>query len=238
MEKQSVICIIPARGGSKRLPGKNIKDFRGKPMIAWSIEAARNAGVFDRILVSTDDEEIQKIAVQYGADCPFLRQEANDDMSHISAATHHALLQAQDYYKERYDVVVQLFANCPIRSADTLKEVYSAFVQNDMEFMISVCGNDWVNPWFSMKVDEHYKPEPLFPDALKMRTQDLPKLYFPNGSIWVAKTDKFLESKNFYGPGYNVYPVPWYEAVDIDDQDDWDMAEVIHAFVERKRAGS
>lgn len=229
------ICIIPARGGSKRLPGKNIKLFHGKPMIAWTIEAAVEANVFDRVLVSTDDFATQAIALQYGAECPFLREKAGDDVSHISEATHHALEQAQNHYGETFDTVAQLFANCPIRNASTLKGCLSAFHDNNMNFLISVSGSDWVNPWFSMKMGNDFRPEPLFPEALKKRTQDLDKLYFPNGSIWIAKTDKFRQSRTFYGPGYHIYPVPWQEAVDIDTQEDWDMAEAVFAIARKSR---
>ena len=115
------IAIILARGGSKRLPNKNILKFNKKPLVAWSIEAAINSGLFKRVLVSTDNKSIQSISKKYKADVPFLRSKAADDFSSSSVATYHALLQAEEYWKEKYDVVVQLMANCPLRTAEDIK---------------------------------------------------------------------------------------------------------------------
>ena len=111
------IAVIPARGGSKRIPKKNVIDFMGKPMISWSIEAALDSGLFDSVLVSTDCQDIADIALKYGADVPFLRSEYADDHSTVSQATRSALKQLKKVNGKNYDTVVQLMANCPIRSS-------------------------------------------------------------------------------------------------------------------------
>jgi N-acylneuraminate cytidylyltransferase len=121
------IAIIPARGGSKRLPRKNILDFFGKPLLAWSIEAGLMSGLFDRVLVSTEDTEIAKIACKYGADVPFLRQRHTDDDATISDVTIHALQQVRSNLGETFDVVVTLQATCPLRDAADIKNAIAAF---------------------------------------------------------------------------------------------------------------
>ena len=103
-----IIAVIPARGGSKRIPKKNIIDFMGKPMIAWTIEAAIESKLFDRVIVSTDDEEFALIAKQYGCDVPFLRDSNSDDITPVSLATIRAVEQAEIYFNEEYDIVIQI----------------------------------------------------------------------------------------------------------------------------------
>ncbi len=221
------IAIIPARGGSKRIPDKNIIEFKGKPMIAWTIEAARESRVFDRILVSTDDVNIANVALQYGADVPFLRTEYADDYSPVSKATTAALVQAINYWEENYELVVQLMANCPLRSAVDINAAMEAFLKKGREFQISCFKYGWMNPWWAVKLGVEGQPEQLFPEAVDKRSQDLPALYCPSGAIWVAKVEKLLEHKNYYGPGHTFEPLSWVSAVDIDDYDDLSFAKSV-----------
>lgn len=221
------IAIIPARSGSKRIPDKNIIEFKGKPMIAWTIEAARESRVFDRILVSTDDVNIANVALQYGADVPFLRTEYADDCSPVSKATTAALVQAINYWEENYELVVQLMANCPLRSAVDINAAMEAFLKKGREFQISCFKYGWMNPWWAVKLGVDGQPEQLFPETVNKRSQDLPALYCPSGAIWVAKVEKLLEHKNYYGPGYTFEPLSWVSAVDIDDYDDLSFAKSV-----------
>lgn len=221
------IAIIPARGGSKRIPDKNIIDFQGRPMIAWTIEAARQSGLFDRILVSTDDENIANVARIHGAEVPFLRTEYADDYSPVSEATAAALQQAIDYWQEEYELAVQLMANCPLRSADDIKSAIDVFLNKGGEFQISCFKYGWMNPWWAVKLGADGHPERLFPDTAGKRSQDLPELYCPTGAIWVAKAEKLLEHKTYYGPGYIFEPLSWVSAVDIDDYDDLSFAKSV-----------
>ena len=131
------IAIILARGGSKRLPKKNILDFGGKPLIAWTIDAALKSKIFNKVLVSTDDEEIANISLKYGAKVPFLRENNADDFTTSSIATHTALNQAEKYWNIKFDVVTQLMANCPLRTADDIQESVGYFHENKSPAQLS-----------------------------------------------------------------------------------------------------
>lgn len=228
------IAIIPARGGSKRIPHKNIMNFMGKPLIAWTIEAAKESCLFDRIVVSTDDVEIAKVATTLGIDIPFLRQEANDDSTPVSLATIAAIKQAQDHWNEEYDVVIQLMANCPIRGGREIAQSYEHFVGSKAIYQLSCFKFGWMNPWWATKLDANLIPEFIFPDALKKRSQDLPDLFCPTGAIWIARTKQLLVDKTFYGQGLTFYPIDWKAAVDIDNYEDVEFAEAVYQLPHRQ----
>lgn len=224
MEKR--IAIILARGGSKRLPRKNILPFGGKPLVAWSIGAALESGVFDKVLVSTDDSEIAEIALRYGAEVPFLRDKAADDLSHSSLATHAALVQAESFWSTSFTIVAQLMANCPLRTSGDIQAHMSAFERTGRVSQLSCFEFGWMNPWWAATLDSDGSVKPIFPQALETRSQDLPKLYCPTGALWIANRDSFLQTSNFYMSGYKFEPLDWISAVDIDTEDDLRMAEV------------
>lgn len=221
------IAIIPARGGSKRIVDKNIIDFSGKPMIAWTIEAAKSSKLFDRVLVSTDDERIAAVARTWGAEVPFLRSEFSDDYSTVSLATASALKQAQEYWSEDYETVVQLMANCPMRNCKDIETALQKFRHGNRIFQISCFGYGWMNPWWAVKLDDNNRPDKLFPQALESRSQDLPPLYCPTGAIWIANVERLLSEMNFYGKGHVFEPMEWDHAIDIDDDQDLKMATLI-----------
>lgn len=227
MLKKKNIAVIPARGGSKRIPKKNIADFCGKPMIAWTIEAAQQAKIFDRILVSTDDSETASIAKDYGVEVPFLREEAKDDVTPVSGATLVALGQVTNILHEEYETVVQLMANCPLRRAEDIIAAYKNFIGVKAEFQLSCFKFGWMNPWWAVHLPDGKHPSAVFPEALKTRSQDLPPLYCPTGAVWIANIDALRHAGTFYGPGHIFYPMDWTSAVDIDDQDDLKMAKVV-----------
>jgi N-acylneuraminate cytidylyltransferase len=218
------IAIILARGGSKRLPRKNILDFHGKPMIAWSIEAALQSAQFDRVLVSTDDPQIAEIASSFGAAVPFLRDSATDDMATSSEATLVALNQAEEYWDEKFDVVSQLMANCPLRDAQDITDSVQNFSDRGVNAQISCFRFGWMNPWWAAKLDEGGQPDYLFPEARLARSQDLPPLYCPSGAIWISQTTALRAEKTFYQPGHSFYTLSWMSAMDIDDAEDLAMA--------------
>lgn len=222
------LAIIPARSGSKRLKNKNIIDLYGKPMIAWTIEAALGSGLFQDVLVSTDGQEIAAIAKKYGASVPFLRDKNDaDDQTPVWTATINALRKMIEHNNVKYDIVAQLMPNCPCRTAEDIKRAFLSFTSARTDFQISVFKYGWMNPWWAMKVDKESRTVPLFPEALKRRSQDLDPLYCPTGAIWIAKTEALRAAGTFYGPGYRVHELPWESAVDIDEEDDLRMAEVI-----------
>lgn len=225
----SALAIIPARGGSKRIPRKNIMPFAGKPMIAWTIEAALNSGCFAKVMVSTEDKEIADVARSYGADVPFMRDSHFDDQSTVSEAVCATLERAQQLYGQHFSCVAQLMANCPLRRADEIKSAVDYFSNGLHEFQISCFRFGWMNPWWAVKLDSEHNPQPMFADALKTRSQDLPPLYCPTGAIWLAKPEALLHSRSFYGPGYKFFPMDWRAAVDIDDYEDLAMAQAVFA---------
>lgn len=236
--KMRSIAVIPARGGSKRIPRKNVRPFGGKPMIAWTIEAALESGLFERVLVSTDDEGIAEVGRRWGASAPFLRETANDDITPVSVATIHALQQTREKLGETYDCVCQLMANCPLRTADDIRGAMDAFAASGANFQLSYYEAPLVIPWWAARLDPAGKVQYLFPDAPFRRSQDLEKLYFPTGAIWIARCAELEASGSFYGPDYRSHVVPWRTAVDIDNDEDFDLAEAVCEHAAKKGAAS
>ena len=219
----SAIAVIPARGGSKRIPHKNVIDFCGRPMIAWTIQAALESSLFDRVLVSTEDPEIAAISREWGAECPFLREGCHDDHSGVSEATIHALGQAREYYGEGHEIVVQLMANCPLRQAEDIVSHLEVFRGQRRTFQISCFPFGWMNPWWALTLDAEGRGQ---------RSQDLPPLYCPTGAIWIARIDALLEQGSFYGEPLRYEPLDWMRAVDIDTRDDLRMARCLRQLLE------
>lgn len=221
------LAIIPARGGSKRIPGKNIRTLYGKPIIAYTIEAARQCDLFERIVVSTDSPEIADVASQYGAEIPFLR-DANlaDDFTPVSAATVD-VLQRLDPIGNRYSYVCQLMPNCPLRAATDIIDSYRQLINSGAESQISVVRYGWQNPWWAMRRNEQYKLEPLFENAISARSQDLPELFCPTGAIWWAQAGILRREGTYHVACRTGWEIPWERGVDIDTEDDWVMVEVL-----------
>lgn len=229
------VAIIPARGGSKRIPKKNIIDFLGKPMIAYTIEAAIESNCFDDIIVSTDDSEIAEISVQYGAKVPFLREQYADDHSTISQATIHTLQKLSTELSKNYEIVVQLMANCPIRNSEDIVRASSYFDDNVHDFQISAFKFGWMNPWWAHKLEDNFTATPIFDDEIRnRRSQDQPDLYCPTGAIWIADSNKLIGSGTFYGDLHRFYPIDWKKAVDVDNYDDLEFAKLTYAFLNNK----
>lgn len=229
------IAIILARGGSQRLPHKNILDFYGKPMLVWSVEAALNSGQYDQVLVSTDDPEIADIARSSGAAVPFLRDSAADDITPSSEATLTALRQAEKHWGEQFDTVSQLMANCPLRDSDDVTAAIQSFIKRGADSQISCFRFGWMNPWWAARLDEQCKPDYLFPEARISRSQDLPPLYCPSGAIWIARVPVLKAVKTFYATGHTFYPLSWMSAMDIDDVEDLELAKACFVVMQHKK---
>lgn len=226
MVNKKIIAIIPARGGSKRIPFKNIINFNGKPLIAWTIEAAIQTNLFDKIVVSTDSEKIANIAKQYNAEVPFLRDKHCDDHSTISQATIYSLAKIEEVTNEAFDIVVQLMPNCPLRNSDDIQRSLQNFVTKQANFQISCFKFGWMNPWWGFKLSQNGKANYIFPEALKKRSQDLEKLYCPTGAIWIAKTKNLIQNNSFYSDKTIFFPLNWQNSLDIDNYGDLEMANV------------
>jgi N-acylneuraminate cytidylyltransferase len=223
------VAIIPARGGSKRIPKKNIIDFCGHPMISWTIAAALDALNAD-VYVSTDDDAIIEVSENYGAHT-IRRLSCNDDHSTVSQATIATLQQLRGQGRE-YDYVLQLMANCPLRDSKDIKLSFQNFVSGGYDFQLSCFKYGWMNPWWAVKLKDRYKPEAVSPEALKTRSQDLPDLFCPTGAIWIARVSELLKTDTFYGSDYTMFPISWQHAVDIDDINDLKMAKALKAMEE------
>jgi len=222
------IAIIPARGGSKRIPRKNLTDFFGKPMIAWTIEAALESGRFDLVFVSTEDREIAETARRFGAAVPFLRESHFDDFSDARPAIV-AALERLEREGRAFDIVAQLLPNCPLRGVAEIDAALANFEKSGAPFQISCFPFGWMNPWWAAKVDTRGCPQPMFPEAMTRRSQDLETLYCPTGAIWLARMNAFRAEQTFYGKEHIYFPMDWKAAVDIDTRDDLDMAKALFA---------
>jgi len=222
------IAIIPARGGSSRIPKKNIIDFLGKPMIAYTIEACKNSNAFSRVVVSTDNENIAEISKKFGAEVPFLRTETADSATPVSEAILFALEQAEKYYCERFEYVAMAMANCPIRNADVIKKAYSNFLEKSYESQISCFKFGYMNPWWALKLNENGIGTRIMDIPVNVRSQDLESLYCPTGAIWIAKPEHLRKYKSFYGE-HRYFEIDWKSAIDIDNYEDLELAKVVFA---------
>lgn len=219
------LAVIPARSGSKRIANKNTRLFYGKPLIAYTIEAAQASNIFDRIIVSTDSERIAEVARQFGAETPYLRDASlADDYAPVSLTTVDALNKL-DSKGTRYQYVAQLMANCPLRTAANIVDSYRQFLELDADAQISVTRYGWLNPWWAMERNKEFVLQPLFTEQLKRRSQDLPELFCPTGAIWWAKAETLRQKQTFHIENRVGWEMPWQEAIDIDNEEEWQMAE-------------
>lgn len=219
------LCIIPARGGSKRIPRKNIKDFLGKPIIAYSIEAALESGVFDEVMVSTDDPEIVEVAKKYGASVPFLRSEqtAND-----YATTADVIFEVLEKYRSQgkvFDNVACLYATAPFVTDKKLQEAAEILASGE-------CDSAFTCTTFSYPIlrglvlDSKGYIGMKWPEYKNSRSQDLPQFYHDAGQFYFATTESFQGSKGFWGKKTKPIIVSELEVQDLDTLTDWAMAEM------------
>jgi pseudaminic acid cytidylyltransferase len=232
-EPRGALAVIPARAGSKRLPGKNVRVLCGLPALAYTIAAARDSGLFSLVLVSTDNETIADVATRYGADVPFLRAAAlADDETPVSSVTVDALTRV-DRASRRFSCVAQLMPNCPLRDAADVRDSFEQFVETRACAQLSVARFGWQTPWWAMRRADDYTLDPLFPEQVVARGQDLPALFCPTGAIWWARAETLREAGTFHVPGRTGWEMDPLHAVDIDTEDDWRLAE---ALMEQRRA--
>ncbi len=221
------LAVIPARGGSKRLPGKNIRSLLGRPAIAYTVAAAIDSGLFAQVVVSTDSEVIAEAARQAGADVPFLREATlADDYTPVSTVTLDAL-QRLDPRESRFQHVAQLMPNCPLRAAEDVLASYAQFVRTGAESQLSVTRFGWQNPWWAVRRTERLELQPLFEERVTQRSQDLPELFCLSGAVWWAVADVLRREGTFHVPRRTGWELPWQRAVDIDTEADWQLAELL-----------
>lgn len=217
----SSIAIITARGGSKRIPKKNIKEFCGKPIIAYSIEAALSSGAFNEVMVSTDSEEIKEIAELYGATVPFLRSEAT---SNDFATTADVIAEVIDNYKhigKSFDSFACIYPTAPFVTGTRLAE--ASKLLNDANAVISVVKFSF--PPQRALVVRDGKVAFQYPQYERARSQDLEPIYHDCGQFYMCKTEAFLDCKSLILPETKPYILPEEEVQDIDTMSDWAIAE-------------
>ena len=231
--RSSCLAVIPARGGSRRVPGKNIRDLNGKPMIVYTIEAALQSPLFARVIVSTDDSQIADISRRAGAEIPFIRDPSlADDQTHVSAATADALDRVEAR-SERFDCVAQVMACCPLRNAADIGSSYEQFVTTGADSQVSVSRYTWLNPWGAMRRDDMFHVTPLFPKEENLRSQDLPPLFCIVGAIWWAKSAVLRRERTYHIAARTGWEMPWQRSLDIDTEDDFRLAEILMANADR-----
>lgn len=220
------IAIIPARGGSKRIPRKNIKPFCGKPMIAWSIEAAKSSGLFDRIIVSTDDAEITEVARQWGAEVPFMRPE---ELSNDHAGTTSVIAHATQWVLDQgFDVSAAccIYATSPFIQVGDLKRGLDALNIGDWNYVFTV--TDFAAPIFrSFKQTAEGGIEMIFPVHFDTRSQDLPVALHDAGQFYWGRPAAWLEGKRIFDRHSKPLVIPRWRVQDIDTEEDWAGAEIL-----------
>lgn len=221
------IAIIPARSGSKRLKDKNIKPIKGKPLIAYTIEAALESKVFDKVVVSTDSAIYADIAKEFGAEVPFLRY---DYLSTDSTSSWDVVINMLDYYKKNgieFENVALLQPTSPLRTSDDILKGFHEFKIKDANAIVSVCEVDHSPLWCNTLPDDHSLKGFIAEDILNKTSQELPKYYRINGALYIFKTSELESVSNLYVKGSYAIIMDKIRSIDIDDEYDFKIAEAI-----------
>jgi CMP-N-acetylneuraminic acid synthetase len=220
------IAIIPARAGSKRLPGKNLLPFFGHPMMAYGVSAAVNSGLFSRVIVSSDDDEMGRVAEWYGAEyVPRPPELATDTAKSIDAVTHVLRALAGRGFQPRS--LCQILPNCPLVTSQDVIEHEKLFREHRRSFQISVVTYRCVYPEWAMIEDEQGRGQWRFGKDFLVRSQELSRTFCPTGAVWWARCHELLEQNTFYGSPYHLAEIDANRGVDIDDAEDLHLAELL-----------
>lgn len=220
------VAIIPARGGSKRIPRKNIKAFCGKPIIAYSIETAQKSGLFDKIIVSTDDETIADVARSYGAEVPFMRpRELSDDFTGTGAVVEHALETLKEQ-GEAFDFACTIYATAPLLESHYLTEGFEKLSHSDAVFAFSATSMPFPI-WRTFKITLNERCEMFWKENFSKRSQDLEEAYHDAGQFYWHNLHKTAHDVMF---GSESIPIvlPRHLVQDIDTPEDWTRAELMY----------
>jgi pseudaminic acid cytidylyltransferase len=227
------IAVIPARGGSKRIPRKNIKPFCGRPMIAWSIKAAKESGLFERIIVSTDDAEIAEVAKAWGAETPFVRP---SELSNDFAGTIEVIAHATQWALNEglgLDAVCCIYATAPLIQVEYLKKGLSVLESGSWDYAFSV--TEFAAPIFrAFKQTADGGIEMFFPAHFATRSQDLPVALHDAGQFYWGRPGAWIEGKKIFERHSAPVKLPRWRVQDIDTQDDWAQAEMLALMIMNK----
>ncbi|WP_306095968.1 pseudaminic acid cytidylyltransferase [Qipengyuania flava] len=227
------VCVIPARGGSKRIPGKNIRLFAGRPMISWSIEKAKKAGCFDRVVVSTDDHKVAEIAKSGGAEVPFLRSpKLSDDFT----PTKPVVADAIDQLDVSADTpVCCLYATAPFVQSDELSGAFEALLTHTPRFVVSVTTFPFPIQRALHRSSSGYV-EMIDPEHIATRSQDLPETWHDAGQFYWALASEWKDaSVGIFSADVYGFPIPRFRVQDIDTEEDWKRAEILAEIIESRR---
>ena len=228
---KTFLAIIPARGGSKRLPRKNVLDLCGKPLIAYTIEAALKSKYIDKVIVSSDDEEILNISSNFGAD--IIKRPI--DLANDTATTFDTIKHTIDNF-EKYDYIVLLQPTSPLRNEKHIDEAIQLLEEKNADSIISVCEMDHSPLWSNTLPKDGNMSNFLKDEILNKRSQDLEKYYRLNGAIYICKTSKLLEEKSFIlKKKIFAYIMDRKNSIDIDEKVDFDIVERIFEALDKQK---
>ena len=222
------LCTIGMRGGSKGVPNKNLRELHGKPLMAYTIEQAKESGLFRHIVVSTDSEEIAETARNLGAEAWFLRPpELATDEAPKLPVIRHAFIKSESHYGQQFDVLVDLDVTSPLRLVEDIKGAYEQFRDEDADILVTASPARR-NPYFNMleKVNGRIRIVKQM-NKLPVRRQDAPRVYDMNASIYIWKRDALLKRDTLFTENTSLFVMPEERSVDIDTEIDWDFVEFI-----------
>lgn len=228
MQNQS-IALITARGGSKRIPGKNKKEFCGKPILAYSIEAAESAGIFDEIMVSTDDEEIAETAKRYGASVPFLRSEENAGDYAVTADVVKEVLMEYKKRGREFQFACCIYPTAPFITGEKLRRGMEELTGSDLDSVMPVTAFSFP-PQRGMYI-RNGRLAFCYPENALKRSQDLETMYHDCGQFYCIRTEAFLQTGKLIMEKAGAVILPESEVQDIDTPEDWKMAEMKYRFL-------
>ncbi|ODS95406.1 MAG: pseudaminic acid cytidylyltransferase [Lautropia sp. SCN 69-89] len=230
------LAVIPARGGSKRIPRKNVRPFAGKPIVAYSIEAARASALFDRVIVSTDDEEIARVARDCGAETPFVRpRELSDDHTGTNAVVRHAISWCGEHGALPQHVCC-IYATAPFVQPRYLREGYERLVASGKSFAFSV--TSFAFPiQRALRIGADGCVQPVWPENIARRSQDLEETYHDAGQFYWGTAQAFLDDVVLYSAASVPVILPRHLVQDIDTEEDWVRAELMFRALQAQQEG-
>lgn len=226
------LCVIPARGGSKRIPKKNIKYFCGKPMIEWTILTAIKSNCFDKIIVSTDSEEIAEISKKIGAEVPFLRpNNISDDHTGTIPVISHAINFINDHFS-KVDYACCIYATAPFVEASFIQEGFKKIKEENANYSFSATSYPFPIQR-AIKITSQNRSQMFFPENFNTRSQDLENSFHDAGQFYWGKASSWLENRRIFDDNSIPIIIPRYKVQDIDDQEDWERAEIIFELIKK-----
>jgi CMP-N,N'-diacetyllegionaminic acid synthase len=223
-----VLAIVPARGGSKGLPGKNLRPLCGRPLINWSIDTALACGEIDVVVVSTDDKKIAAVAAAAGAEVPFLRP---PDLASDAASSIDVVLHALDFFERNerfFDIVLLLEPTSPLREVGDIQAALQRISDMKVSSIVSVCRAESVHPAFMFRITEDERLDPFLSSTpTNTRRQEIEPLFYLEGTLYASTVDSLRKHRSFYHEGTTAYEVSKWKALEVDDIEDFEMIEAI-----------